>query len=124
VIARLGADAVVLLHLAFVVFVVAGGFLVLRHPMLAWLHVPAAAWGAYAELTATMCPLTPLENALRRRAGLEGYEGGFIEHYLLPLLYPAGLDAADQRLLGFAVVAINVVAYALVVRRYRRRARS
>ena len=123
-IARLGADAVVLLHLAFVVFVVAGGFLVLRHPMLAWLHVPAAAWGAYAELTATICPLTPLENALRRRAGLEGYEGGFIEHYLLPLLYPAGLDAADQRLLGFGVVAINVVAYALVVRRYRRRARS
>jgi hypothetical protein len=124
VIARLGADAVVLLHLAFVVFVVAGGFLVLRHPMLAWLHVPAAAWGAYAELTATICPLTPLENALRRRGGLEGYEGGFIEHYLLPLLYPAGLDVADQRLLGFGVVAINVVAYALVVRRYRRRARS
>ncbi len=89
--ARLAADAVVLVHLAFVVFVVVGGFLAIRWPRIAWLHVPAALWGAWAELTATICPLTPLENALRRRAGETGYEGGFIEHYLIPLLYPAGL---------------------------------
>ena len=84
--ARLAADAVVLVHLAFVVFVVVGGFLAMHWPRITWLHVPAALWGAWAELTATICPLTPLENALRHRAGETGYEGGFIEHYLIPVL--------------------------------------
>ncbi len=119
--ARLAADAVVLVHLAFVVFVVVGGCLAIRWPRVAWLHVPAALWGAWAELTATICPLTPLENALRRRAGEAGYEGGFIEHYMIPLLYPAGLTPGHQRWIGAFVVAVNVVAYALAIRRARRR---
>jgi hypothetical protein len=119
--ARLAADLLVLVHLAFVVFVVAGGFLAIRRPRIAWLHVPAALWGAWAELTATICPLTPLENALRRRAGQAGYEGGFVEHYLIPLLYPDGLSAAHQRWIGVLVVAVNLVAYAIAIRRARSR---
>lgn len=113
--ARLAADAVVALHLAFVVFVVLGGLLAWRHPALAVLHLPAAAWGAYAELTGTVCPLTPLENTLRASAGASGYEGSFVEHYLLPLLYPVGLTSADQRWLGMLVIAINVVVYAVAI---------
>ncbi len=122
--ARLAADAVVLVHLAFVAFVVVGGFAVIARPRIAWLHVPAALWGAWAELTATICPLTPLENQLRRRAGEMGYEGGFIEHYLIPLLYPAGLTPGHQRWIGAFVVAINVAAYALAIRRARRLRRA
>ena len=119
--ARLAADAVVLVHLAFVVFVVVGGFLAMHWPRIAWLHVPAALWGAWVEFTATICPLTPLENALRRRAGESGYAGGFIEHYLIPLLYPDGLTPAHQRWIGAFFVAVNVAAYALAIRRARRR---
>lgn len=117
---RLAADAVVLLHLAFIVFVVAGALLVLRDRRWAALHLPAALWGAYAELTATICPLTPLENALRQRAGAAGYEGGFIEHYLIPLIYPPGLAPAHQRWIGVVVVALNVVLYAWAWRRSRK----
>ena len=118
---RLIADVLVVAHLAFVAFVVAGGLLLLRWPRLAWLHLPAVAWGAYAEITATLCPLTPLENDFRRRAGEGGYEGGFIEHYLLPLLYPAGLTPRHQLWLGTVVVGLNLVVYAAVVVRARRR---
>jgi len=118
---RLAADALVLLHLAFVAFVVAGGFLAIARPAVAWAHLPAALWGAWAELTNTLCPLTPLENLLRRRAGETGYEGGFVEHYLMPILYPAGLTPAHQRWIGAFVIAVNVLAYALVIRRARRR---
>ena len=121
--AHLAADALVVVHLAFVAFVVAGGFLAVRWPRIAWLHVPAALWGAWAELTATVCPLTPLENGLRRRAGEAGYEGGFIEHYLIPILYPAGLTPAHQRWIGAFVVAVGVAAYALAIRSAIRRAR-
>lgn len=121
-IARIAADLVVLLHVAFVVFVVVGALLVVRYPAVAWAHVPAAVWGAYAELTATICPLTPLENALRTTAGQSGYSGGFVEHYLMPILYPAGLTPLDQRWIGALVITINVIAYAAVlVRRHRRR---
>jgi hypothetical protein len=120
-IARLAADAVVLVHLAFVAFVVAGGLLVLRDARYAILHVPAALWGAYAEATATLCPLTPLENRLRAAAGEHGYAGGFVEHYLIPLLYPAGLQASHQRWIAVAVVAINALVYAAAILRARRR---
>jgi hypothetical protein len=113
-IARVLADLVVVVHFAFVLFVVLGGLLALRDARFAWLHLPAAAWGAYAMLTSTLCPLTPLENALRRRAGQTGYEGGFIDHYLIPILYPAGITSAQQRWLGAAVVAINLAIYAAV----------
>ena len=120
--ARLAADAVVALHLAFVVFVVLGGMLAWRNPAAAWLHLPAAAWGAYAELTATVCPLTPLENALRERAGASGYGGSFVEHYLMPLLYPVGLTSSDQRWLGAIVIGVNVAVYGIaIVRALRRR---
>ena len=119
--AWIAADFVVALHLAFVVFVVLGGLLTWRNPALAWLHLPAAAWGAYAEMTATVCPLTPLENALRASGGATGYSDSFVEHYLMPLLYPAGLTSSDQRWLGAIVIGINVVIYAITIVRARRR---
>ena len=119
--ARLAADAVVALHLAFIFFVLLGGMLAWRDLRYAWLHLPAAAWGVYAELTGTLCPLTPLENALRVRAGLDGYEGGFVAQYLIPLIYPAGLTPAHQRWIGLAVIALNVLIYAVAMARARRR---
>lgn len=117
---RLLADAVVVCHLAFIAFVVAGGLLVLVRPWWAALHLPAAAWGAYTEFTGTICPLTPVENALRRSAGAAGYDGGFVEHYLIPLIYPAGLTASTQFWLGLAVIGINAAVYAIAWR-YRGR---
>ena len=120
---RLLADLVVVLHLAFVVFVVVGGLLVLRWRWVAWLHVPAALWGALIEFFGWVCPLTPLERWLRRRAGEVGYEGGFVEHYLLPILYPGGLTREIQVLLGVAVVAVNAGLYGWVLWR-RRKARG
>jgi hypothetical protein len=116
---RLLADALVVVHLAFIVFVVAGGFAVLRWPRLAWLHLPAVAWGIFAEATATTCPLTPLENLWRRQAGDAGYPGGFVEHYLVPIVYPAGLTPRGQLALAFAVAAINLAVYVVVLRRRR-----
>jgi hypothetical protein len=118
------ADLLVLLHLLFVAFVVGGGFLVVRWPRLAWLHVPAAAWGAAIEFTGTVCPLTPLENRLRAAGGGDVYQGDFVERYVLPLLYPENLDAPTQTALGAFVVAVNLAAYALAYQaRKRRRAR-
>jgi hypothetical protein len=115
------ADLLVLAHLGFVAFVVAGGFLLLRWPHLAWLHLPAAVWGAWIEFSGGICPLTPLENRLRAAGGGAGYQGDFVERYLLPVLYPPGLDAPTQFALGAFVVAINGVAYAFAVRAWRRR---
>lgn len=114
------ADSVVLLHMGFVVFVVAGGLLVLRWKRMAWVHVPCAVWGAWIEFAGWVCPLTPLEIWLRRRAGEAGYERGFIEHYLLPVLYPSELTRPTQLVLGTAVVVLNVVLYAWVWRRWGR----
>jgi hypothetical protein len=114
---RLAADTVVLLHLAFVVFVVVGGFLAWRWRRLAWAHVPCAAWGAAIELMGWVCPLTPLEVSLRRHAGQAGYEGGFIEHYITPIIYPAGLTPTIQIGLGLLLVTLNVLAYAVYFRR-------
>jgi len=117
--ARTLADAVLLLHLGFIVWVVAGGLAVLRWPRLAFLHLPAVLWAAGIEFSQGVCPLTPLENALRQSAGLAGYEGGFIEHYLLSLLYPAGLTETVQWLLGGLVLVINGPIYWVLWRRYR-----
>ena len=113
------ADAVVLLHFGFLLFVVFGGLLVLRWRRIAWLHLPAAAWGAFIELYQHTCPLTPLENWLRARAGLSTYGGGFIDHYILPLIYPPGLTPGLQAVLGAALVAGYVLVYALALRRSR-----
>ena len=104
---RIAADAVFLIHFAFVLFVAGGALLVLRRPRLAWLHLPAAAWGIGIELVGGRCPLTPLENRLRWAAGLEGYEGGFVERYLVPIVYPAGLTREIQIGLGLAVLGLN-----------------
>jgi len=113
---RLLADCVVVVHALFVAFVVLGGFLVWRWRWMAWAHVPAAVWGAVIEYQGWICPLTPLENALRARAGLAGYTGGFVEHYLIPTLYPAGLTRPTQVVLGSVVVLVNIVAYGIAVR--------
>ena len=118
---RILADVVVVTHALFVVFVVLGGFLVLRWPRVIWLHVPAAIWGALIEFMDWPCPLTPLENHFRRLAGEGGYEGGFIEHYVLSLLYPETLPRSVQLGLGIGVIAINAVAYTLVAAKRRRR---
>ncbi len=117
---RILADAVLLLHLAFILFVVLGGILVLRRPNLAWVHVPAALWGAAIEFLGWICPLTPLENWLRAQGGEAGYSGGFISHYLLPVVYPAGLTRGIQLALGGFVVAVNLAVYLLLWRRGRR----
>lgn len=116
------ADVLVLLHLLFVVFVMTGGFLLVRWPRLLWLHLPAAAWGAFIEFSGGICPLTPLENDLRVLGGGSAYSGDFVERYLLPLLYPAQLTPALQQVLGALVVGVNLLAYALAYRAWQRRA--
>ncbi|MEX0733931.1 MAG: DUF2784 domain-containing protein [Steroidobacteraceae bacterium] len=116
---RFLADAVLVLHLAFILFVVLGGLVVLRAPRLAWLHLPAVVWGACIEIFGWICPLTPLENRLRALGGEDGYAGGFIEHYLTALIYPAGLTRNLQFLLGALVVAINLAVYLRLWQRRR-----
>jgi len=113
----IAADGVVLLHFAFVLFVVAGGLLVVRWRWLAWLHLPAAAWGVLVELAGWTCPLTPLENRLRAAAGERAYDAGFVEHYILPLLYPAGLTRDTQLALGVVALVLNLAIYAWMLRR-------
>jgi hypothetical protein len=110
------ADLVVLLHFAFVLFVVLGGLLVLRWPRLAFVHLPVVAYGAMIELVGWVCPLTPLEKRLRASAGLQGYEGGFVEHYILPVLYPSGLTRNVQLVLGALVIGINLLIYGVIAR--------
>ncbi len=116
------ADLVIGVHFLFIVFAVAGGALALRWRWIPWLHLPALAWGATVEFTGWVCPLTPLENALRRAAGASTYTQGFVEHYLMPLIYPAGLTREWQWVLGGLLLVINAAVYALVWRRRRRRA--
>jgi hypothetical protein len=117
VINQLLADLVVVIHLLFIVFMALGGLLAVRWRWVPWLHLPAAAWGGFVELTGRICPLTPLENQLRRAAGGAGYKGDFIEHYLLPVIYPAGLTREIQFALAALLVVINAVIYAVVWRR-------
>jgi hypothetical protein len=114
---KLLADFVFIAHLAFVLFIVLGGIAVWRVPKLAWLHLPAVAWGALIEFAGWICPLTPWEQSLRRLAGEKGYSGGFVEHYLFPVLYPEGLTREVQIVLGVLVLAINAIAYTLIYRR-------
>jgi hypothetical protein len=118
---RVLADALVVLHLAFILFVLFGGLLVAWRRAFAVLHLPALAWGLYAEATSTICPLTPLENAFRHAAGEAGYSGGFVEHYLVRVIYPAGLTPAIQMGIAFFLVVLNVGVYAWA---WRERGRS
>jgi hypothetical protein len=114
------ADLLVILHLAFVAFVVLGGLFVFRWRRAAWVHLPAALWGFLIELFGWICPLTPLEVRLRRLGGEAGYSGGFVEHYLLPVLYPQGLTRTHQIILGTLVVAVNGGVYGWWLLRRRR----
>lgn len=118
---HIAANAIVLLHFAFILFVLLGAWLVLRLRWVAWLHVPALAWGAAVEFFGMECPLTPLEQRLRIVAGETGYTGGFVEHYIMPVMYPAGLTPTVQLWLGVFVVALNVAVYSFVLYRWRRK---
>ena len=111
------ADAVLVLHLTFILFVFLGGVLALRWRRLIWVHLPAACWGAVVEFTGWICPLTPLENRFRLASGAPAYSRSFIEQYLVPVIYPAGLTPGIQTALGLAVVFVNVAVYAAIWRR-------
>jgi hypothetical protein len=117
------ADSFVILHFAFTAFVIVGGFLTWRWPQMAFLHLPALAWGSWVEVSHSICPLTPLENHFRHLGGEAGYRGGFLAHYLVRLLYPPGLTWHIQWELAAALIAINVVAYWGLIRRWRHRQR-
>jgi len=114
------ADAVLAAHLAFTLFVGLGALLVLRWPKLAWVHVPCAVWGALIMFAGWVCPLTPLENALRERGGQAGYEGGFIDHYIVSVLYPRGLTRTFQFGVGAFVVVVNAAAYGSMLARRKK----
>jgi hypothetical protein len=121
---RLLADLVVATHVCFVLFVVFGGFLLRRWPKLMYVHIPAAVWGVLIEFAGWICPLTPLENAFRARGGQAGYQGDFIVHYIIPLLYPHGLNRNIQAVLGTLALLINLIAYALYLRSTGRRTKG
>jgi Protein of Unknown function (DUF2784) len=116
---RLLADLLVSLHLAFAAFVIFGGFLAWKWRWAVLAHLPALAWGFWVETSGQICPLTPLENHLRHLAGEAGYQGGFLDHYIVPLLYPPGLTRQDQWVLAVLLLAINLVAYGALLRPHR-----
>ena len=120
VIYRVSADLVLVVHLGFIVFVVAGAAMVVRHGWIAWVHLPAAAWGAYVEIAGRICPLTMLENILRVKAGQAGYEDSFIEHYLLPVIYPGTLTRSVQVSIAAVVIVVNIVLYGWILLRRRK----
>lgn len=113
------ADLLVIAHGAFIAFALFGALLALRFPRLAWVHLPCAIWGVVVEATGSICPLTPLENHLRRLAGSAGYSSGFIEHYLVPTLYPTGLTDSARWALAAALLCVNIGLYALLWHRQR-----
>jgi hypothetical protein len=118
------AFVTVLLHLAFILFVIFGGLAVAKRPRLLFVHLACAAWGAYVSLANRICPLTPLEKSFRRRAGQAGYDGGFLEHYMLAVIYPTGLTATTQQALGVFVILLNVAVYAWLYSNWRRYSRA
>jgi len=111
---NIGATLIALLHLAFILFVIFGGFAVLRWPRLMWLHIPAAVWGVLIEFFGWWCPLTKWENYFLQQAGRAGYEGGFVGHYIMPLIYPAGLTRGVEIAIGAAVLILNGAIYVRV----------
>ena len=118
------ADLVVVLHSFFVLFVLLGGFLVLWKPSVAWYHLPAVFWAAWLEFSGWICPLTPLENLLRQKGGIAGYDTGFVEHYIVPILYPATLTRQMQFTLGMIVLSLNIGVYFIVWMRMRKLRRN
>jgi hypothetical protein len=115
----IAADALVIVHLVFIVFVMLGGLLLLKWRWFIYLHLPAVAWGILVELFGWLCPLTPLEQHFRILAGETGYSGGFVQHYLLPIIYPAGLTRELQILIAFSVIAINLAIYSMIYVKYQ-----
>ena len=111
----LAADIIVLVHLGFIVFVALGGFLVVKWPKMAILHLPCALWGVLIAFGGWICPLTPLEMHFRKLAGIAGYDGGFIDHYVMPIVYPAGLTRGMQIAFGVTILAVNLIVYARVL---------
>ena len=111
---RVLADLIVVVHFAFVVFVVLGGLLVIRRPSVAWVHLPAVVWGVWIEFSGWICPLTPLENHLRARSGGDVYDVSFVERYLMPVLYPESLARELQVALGAFVIIVNAVIYIVI----------
>lgn len=122
--ARLAADAILVLHLAFIAFALLGALLAFRWPWIPLLQLPAAAWGFFVEITGRICPLTGLENHFRALAGQGGYSESFVERYLLPVIYPSGLTQQIQFFLAAVVLAVNAAAYGLLLWRRLRRVRS
>ena len=114
------ANAIVLAHFLFIAFVICGGLLVIRWPRLAVVHLPAVVWGAAVEIYGLVCPITPLENHFRMLAGDTSYSGDFIARYLLLVIYPENLTTTIQQLLGCLVIALNVIIYIVVIRKYRK----
>jgi len=112
------ADLVILTHLAFIVFVLFGGLLAIRWRWIPWVHLPATAWGAAIEFLGWFCPLTPIENMLRRASGSTGYSGDFVEQYLIPIIYPMQFTRELQFFLGCLVVVLNLAVYLVVWRRF------
>lgn len=121
---RLLADLLVFVHLLFIVFAIFGGAFALRWPKAAWVHLPVLTWAVWIEVTGGICPLTPLENRLRAAGGEAGYVGSFVDHYLMPIIYPADLTRDWQWALAAALVAINAVIYDAVLRRASQRRRT
>ena len=117
---RIAADLVLALHLGFIVFAVLGGLLILRYHWVVYIHVPGALWGAFVEITGRICPLTLWENSLRQSAGESGYAESFVEHYLLPVIYPAGLTRSIQFCIAGFVIVVNVVIYGWLLYRCKR----
>jgi hypothetical protein len=109
------AEIVIVLHFLFIVFVATGALLVLKWRRLIYVHLAAALWGAMIMFTGWICPLTPLENRFRRAAGESGYSGGFIEHYLIQVIYPSGLTREIQIGIGIGVIFINMILYGIVL---------
>ena len=114
------ADALVLIHLLFILFVIFGGILVFKWHWLAWLHIPAALWGSVVVTAGWICPLTPFENQLRQSAGNEGYSGTFIEHYVIPVIYPSGLNREIFIAMGIGMFLVNLAIYFILIRRKKK----
>jgi hypothetical protein len=117
------ADAIVVIHLLFIIFVICGGLLVIRWPRMAFLHLPAAIWGALIEIFNWICPLTPLENHFLSLAGKSTYEGDFIVRHLIPVIYPGNLTMNIQHILGGVVIFINIIFYAITLRKHTKKSR-